>query len=75
LRPAQAQIFVRARTPDPQPPPPRLPANPVSAPDLYNLYRTLRCSASMDRMACHAFQHVLTLAVADAYAEPVVRKL
>ena len=35
--------IVRARTPDPQPPPPRLPADQASAPDLYNLYRRPHC--------------------------------
>jgi len=58
---------IRARTPDLQPPPPRLPADQALAPDLLKLYREAALKASAKQVFLRCFQHVLSPVITEAY--------
>ena len=55
--------LILARIPDPQPPPPRLPADLELAPDLLTLYLTVAFGANPFRGCGNPFEHVLSRAV------------
>jgi hypothetical protein len=61
------KFAIRARTPDLQPPPPRLPADQALAPDLLKLYREAALKASAKQVFLRCFQHVLSPVITEAY--------
>ena len=58
---------IRARIPKLQPPPPRLPADQATAPDLLKLYREAASKASAILLFSYAFQHVLSPVITVTY--------